>query len=58
MYVEFIFLPDFLNFGEVFTAWLQAGLTSLIFLLALKPGNRASTNLPPQEARHLAQVQG
>jgi len=55
---EFIGIPDYPDFREVLIAWSLTGLASLIILLALKLGSRASTDLPTQEARHLVQVQG
>ena len=55
---EFIGIPDSPNLGEVFIAWLLIGLASLIILLALKLGSRASRARPPQEALQPVQVQG
>jgi hypothetical protein len=47
---EFIIAPDYDNFGDVFIFWLLTGLASLIILLVMKLGSRASTYLPAQEA--------
>jgi hypothetical protein len=52
---EYIVLPDYNDFGDIFVFWCMAGLASLIILLALKLG---STDLPTQEALHQMQVQG
>jgi hypothetical protein len=56
--VEFIFLPDYNTFGDVFVVWCMAGLASLIILLVLKIGGRKSTNSLPEETLQQVQVQG
>ena len=57
MEFEYIGLPDYPDFREVLIAWLLTGLASLIILLAIKPGSRASATLPPQEELQQVQVQ-
>jgi hypothetical protein len=49
-------LPDYNDFGQVLISWLLTGLASLIILLTLKLGSRASTDLPIQEALQPIQV--
>jgi hypothetical protein len=56
--VEFIGLPDYNNFEDVFVFWCMAGLASLIVLLTLKIGSRKSTNSLPEEILQQVQAQG
>jgi DNA-binding PadR family transcriptional regulator len=56
--VEFIGLPDYNNFGDVFVFWCMAGLASLIILLALKIGSRKRMRSLAQEMMQQVQAQG
>ena len=56
IYFEFLFMPDYPDFKEVLTVWFLTGVASLVILLTLKLGSRAST--PAQEALRQAQVEG
>jgi DNA-binding PadR family transcriptional regulator len=58
MYFEFLFMPDYPDFSEALITWFLTGLASLIILLALKLGSRASTALPNQELPQQAYEQG
>jgi hypothetical protein len=50
MELEYLFLPDYNSFAEVFVAWLMTGLAGLIIALAVKLGSKEQVDLSRQEA--------
>lgn len=58
MIFEFISVPDYPDFKEVFIVWFLTALAGLIILLALKLGSRVSTAIPNQELLQQTYEQG